>query len=107
MARWRAPLTRANAAPRAPVAVAVTSGHATTVTHECPPPAWDTKHEAHQRDVLTSRTDTRNVFLCLFLMARGMVARYVNWRAAVGLGACPRARADRAVSQPKLVMMLR
>src|SRR5689334_23975242 len=46
------------------VAVAVTSGYATTVTHERPPAAWDTKPEAHQGDVPTSRTDTQNVFLC-------------------------------------------
>jgi hypothetical protein len=26
--------------------------------------AWDTKPEAHQGDVPTSRTDTQNVFLC-------------------------------------------
>jgi hypothetical protein len=26
--------------------------------------AWDTKPEAHQGDVRTSRTDTQNVFLC-------------------------------------------
>src|SRR5205823_8443912 len=46
------------------IAVAITSGHATTVTHERPPAAWDTKPEAHQGDVPTSRTDTQNVFLC-------------------------------------------
>jgi len=46
------------------IAVAVTSGHATTVTHERPPAAWDTKPEAHQGDVPTSPTDTQNVFLC-------------------------------------------
>ena len=46
------------------VAVAVTSGYATTVTHERPPAAQDTKPEAHQGDVPTSRTDTQNVFLC-------------------------------------------
>jgi hypothetical protein len=44
--------------------VTVTAGHATTVTHERPPAAWDTKPEAHQGDVPTSRTDTQNVFLC-------------------------------------------
>jgi hypothetical protein len=26
--------------------------------------AWDTKPEAHQEDVPTSRTDTQNMFLC-------------------------------------------
>jgi hypothetical protein len=46
------------------VAVTVTLGHATTVTHERPPAAQDTKPEAHQGDVPTSRTDTQNVFLC-------------------------------------------
>jgi hypothetical protein len=52
------------------VAVAVTLGHATTVTHERPPAAWDTKPEAHQGDVPTSRTDTQNVFLCRIGRAR-------------------------------------
>jgi hypothetical protein len=46
------------------VAIAVTTRHATTVTHERPPAAWDTKPEAHQGDVPTSPTDTQNVFLC-------------------------------------------
>jgi hypothetical protein len=46
------------------ITVAVTPGHATTVTHERPPAAQDTKPEAHQEDVLTSRTNTQNVFLC-------------------------------------------
>src|SRR5262249_28677080 len=46
------------------IAVAVTSGYATTVTHERPPAAWDTKPETHQGDVPTSPTDTQNVFLC-------------------------------------------
>jgi hypothetical protein len=50
------------------VAVAVTAGHATTATHERPPAARDTKPEAHQGDVPTSRTDTQNVFLCRELM---------------------------------------
>jgi IS6 family transposase len=45
------------------VAVAVTPGHAITVTHERPPYAWDTKPAAHQEDVPTSGTDTQNVFL--------------------------------------------
>jgi hypothetical protein len=31
---------------------------------ERPPAAWDTKPEAHQGGVPTSRTDTQNVFLC-------------------------------------------
>lgn len=42
-----------------------------TVAHERPPPAWDTKPEAHQGDVPTPRTDTQNVFLC---RATGMAA---------------------------------
>ncbi|MCW2645641.1 MAG: hypothetical protein JWP07_1750 [Pseudonocardiales bacterium] len=46
------------------VAIAVTPGHATTVSHERPPYAWDTKPAAHQEDVPTSGTDTQNVFLC-------------------------------------------
>jgi hypothetical protein len=46
------------------VTVAVTARYATTVTHERPPAAWDTKPEAHQGDIPTSPTDTQNVFLC-------------------------------------------
>jgi len=46
------------------VAVAITPRHTATVAHERPPSAWDTKPEAHQGDVPTSRTDTQNVFLC-------------------------------------------
>jgi hypothetical protein len=45
------------------VAIAVTSGHTITVSHERPPPAWDTKPAAHQEDVPTSCIDTQNVFL--------------------------------------------
>src|SRR5215831_10581224 len=46
------------------VAVAITPRHPTTVAHERPPSAWDTKPEAHQEDVPTPGTDTQNVFLC-------------------------------------------
>ena len=46
------------------ITVATTSRHATTVTYQRPPAAWDTKPEAHQGDVPTSPTDTQNVFLC-------------------------------------------
>src|SRR5215472_10119771 len=56
-AAWPQPLQ-----PR--IAVAVTLRRTTTVTHERSPAAWDTKPEAHQRDVPTSRTDTQNAFLC-------------------------------------------
>jgi hypothetical protein len=47
------------------VAVAVTPRHATSVTHERPPPAMGHQaRQAHQEDVPTPRTDTQNVFLC-------------------------------------------
>jgi hypothetical protein len=46
------------------VAIAVTPRHTTTVTHERPPYAWDTKPEAHREDVPSSGSDTQNVFLC-------------------------------------------
>jgi hypothetical protein len=49
---------------RAGIAIAITALYATTVAHERPPAVWDTKPEAHQEDVPTSRTDTQNVFLC-------------------------------------------
>jgi hypothetical protein len=60
------------------VAIAVTPRHTTTVTHERPPYAWDTKPEAHQEDVPSSCNDTQNVFLC-----RGWCAKLAN-RARLG-----------------------
>src|SRR5205823_8664626 len=69
------------------IAVAITSGHATTVTHERPPAAWDTKPEAHQGDVPTSRTDTQNVFLC-----RCGCALLDGFYASSGVRSCLRGR---------------
>src|SRR5204862_1553696 len=47
------------------VAVAITTGHTATVTHERPPPAMGHQaRQAHQEDVPTSCIDTQNVFLC-------------------------------------------
>src|SRR4029450_770496 len=47
------------------VAVAITPGHAATVTHERPPPAMGHQaRQGHQGDVPTPCIDTQNVFLC-------------------------------------------
>jgi hypothetical protein len=98
---------------QASIAVAVTTGHATTVTHERPPAAWDTKPEAHQGDVPTSPTDTQNVFLCRDEVRRDdhpSASGEVRLRGARGPALCARravadARGADTAAHPRLALI--
>ena len=57
-----------------------TAGHPTTVTHECPPAAWDAKPEAHQEDVPRHEPTRRKCFYAAFRAAFQTFSLLGGWR---------------------------